>query len=371
MVLIGVSWFLLILYGCLMAGSFYALLSMKNIKRDNSDGIEPASIVIAMRNEAKHVERCLTSILGQDFPAERMEIIVVDDNSEDDTAELVKRFGMVGVQILQLDSNEGHGKKAAINKGILFSKHENIILTDADCVFNKKWLTSLVTYKKKNEAVMLVAPVMIEEKKSIFNVFQSLDFIAMQGMTMMGVHTGMLNMCNGANLMYDRSAFKQVKGFEGIDHLATGDDMLLMEKMAEAFPGRIKFCKSNEAIVETASSETVKAFMQQRIRWAGKSTVYKRIPIKATLLLVYLLNLLICSMLVASIFNHAFFLPWLGMTCCKTMLELPFMYHVCDFFNRKKLLWWFLPMQPFHHAYIVIAGFFGLAGKVEWKGRRV
>ena len=393
-ILIALGWFVLCLYGLLMTGSLYAMRSLGlkveglglkveglGLKVEGLgmrvEGLEfrgldeSVSIVIAMRNEAKHVDRLLQSILSQDYPRELVEIILVDDHSDDDTAEKVKRFLSNGVQFIQLEAGEGLGKKAAINKGILVAKHDNIVLTDADCVFNKNWLTSLVTYKKKTDAVMVVAPVMLKENQKALDIFQTLDFISLQGMTMVGANTGLLNMCNGANLMYSKSAFLQVNGFEGIDHLATGDDMLLMEKFNEAFPGRIRYCYDSDAIVETASPETLKAFMLQRIRWAGKSTVYKSSTIKATLLLVYLLNFMLCSLLVASFFKKEFFMPWLAMTCIKTILELPFMYRVAVFFKRGQLLWWFLPMQPLHHAYIVLAGFFGLIGKVEWKGRRV
>lgn len=370
MVLIVLAWILLALYGVMILVSSSRLRISKSLG-GSKDAREPISVVVAMRNEAQHADRFLRSIHAQDYPSDLFEVIVVDDHSEDDTVEIVKRFSSSGVHLLELQPGEGQGKKAAISKGISYARHENIVVTDADCVFHPNWLRSMVACRKKKDAVMVVAPVMLIEKKTAFNVFQTLDFIALQGMTMVGVKTGMLNMCNGANLMYKRAVFIQVNGFEGIDHVATGDDMLLMEKIREAFPGKISYCFEKEAIVETASPETISAFMQQRIRWAGKSTVYKSTAIKALLLLVYLTNLMLCSLLVASFFYIKFLVPWLALTCSKTIVELPFMYRTANFFNRKKLLWYFLPMQPLHHIYIVIAGLFGLAGKVDWKGRRV
>jgi cellulose synthase/poly-beta-1,6-N-acetylglucosamine synthase-like glycosyltransferase len=370
MVLIALAWILLALYGVIILVSSSRLRISKSLG-GSKDACEPVSVVVAMRNEAQHADRFLRSILVQDYPADLFEVMVVDDHSEDDTAVIVNRFSSSGVQLLQLQPGEGQGKKTAISKGILCARHENIIVTDTDCVFHPNWLKSLVACREKSDAVMVVAPVMLIEKKTLFNVFQTLDFIALQGMTMFGVKTGMLNMCNGANLMYKRSAFNQVNGFQGIDQIATGDDMLLMEKFSEAFPGKISYCFEKEAIVETAAPETIRAFMQQRIRWAGKATVYKSPSIKATLLLVYMMNLMLCILLVASFFNSVFFLPWLALTCSKTIIELPFMYRTANFFNRQKLLWYFLPIQPLHHIYIVIAGLFGLVGKVDWKGRRV
>ena len=57
-------------------------------------------------------------------------------------------------------------------------------------------------------------------------------------------------MCNGANLAYTKQAFKRVNGFEGIDKLATGDDMLLMYKIWKKPPQKVYYLKSWEAIVK-------------------------------------------------------------------------------------------------------------------------
>ncbi len=61
-------------------------------------------------------------------------------------------------------------------------------------------------------------------------------------------------MCNGANLAYERKVFYEVNGFTGIDHIASGDDMLLMQKIAQRFPGKISYLLSKESIVTTQSS---------------------------------------------------------------------------------------------------------------------
>lgn len=354
-----------------MIAALYAVLQIKTYKADSTNTIESVSIIIAARNEEQHIARCLDSILAQDFPSSMLEVIVVDDHSEDGTATIINEYVLKGVKYLKLFDDDGYGKKAALNKGIAAATHSIIVTTDADCLFHKSWLSRLVSYRKKTNSEMVVAPVSLLASQSISSVFQSLDFISLQGMTMAGVGTGKLNMSNGANLLYNKTAFNAVDGFKGIDHIATGDDMLLMEKISEVFPGTINYCLSKEAIVETEPAISLKAFFQQRIRWASKAVVYKSISMKTTLLLVYMLNLSLISCLILGLFNQEFFIAYLLLTFSKTLIELPFMLKVSSFFEKQRLLFWFLPMQPLHQFYIVISGFFGLIGSVEWKGRRV
>lgn len=371
MVLIGVMCVLLIMYGVVMIAALYAVLQIKTYKPDSTDSLESVSVIIAARNEERHIARCLDSILAEDFPSSMLEVIVVDDHSEDGTANIINEYLQKGVQYLKLFDDEGYGKKAALNKGIAASTHSIIVTTDADCLFHKSWLSTLVSYRNKTNSEMVVAPVVLLTSDSRLSVFQSLDFMSLQGMTMAGVGTGRLNMCNGANLLYNKAAFYAVDGFKGIDHVATGDDMLLMEKISEVFPGKINYCLSREVIVETEPAISLKAFFQQRIRWASKAVVYKSIFMKTTLLLVYVLNLGLISCLIMGLFNQEFFIAYLLITLSKTLIELPFMLKVSSFFEKQRLLFWFLPMQPLHQFYIVISGFFGLIASNEWKGRRV
>lgn len=354
-----------------MMAALYAVSQTKVYKTENAYIIDHVSIIIPARNEEQHIGRCLESIISQDFPSSMFEVIVVDDHSEDETGNIVNGYISSGVQYFKLGNGDEYGKKAAIGKGIAAAKHSIIITTDADCIFHKSWLSTLVSFRNKTNSELVVAPVSLLPAQSLLNVFQSLDFISLQGMTMAGANTGWLNMCNGANLLYNKTAFYEVDGFKGIDHIATGDDMLLMEKISEVFPGKINYCLSREAIVETESAITLKAFLQQRIRWASKAVVYKSSFTKATLLLVYLLNMGLVSCLLLGLFNQDFFIAYLLLTLGKTLIELPFMYRVSSFFGKQQLLFWFFPMQPLHQLYIVISGFFGFIGGVEWKGRRV
>jgi hypothetical protein len=89
------------------------------------------------------------------------------------------------------------------------------------------------------------------------------------------------------------------------------------------------------------------------------------------LILVYLLNAWIFILAISSFFFTKAFFLFLISIALKTIVELFFLYPVAKFFNKQKLLWWFIPAQPFHILYTLIAGWLGNFGSYEWKGRKV
>lgn len=330
------------------------------------------SVVIAARNEETHIKNCLESLLNQNHAFENLEIIVVDDQSEDNTADIVSNFQDNGIRLIQIRNDEKiGGKKVAIARGIAAATNGIIVTTDADCVFPETWLNTLVSYREKTDAVFVAAPVMFRKEKNLFEKFQTLDFLSLQGITAAAVHSNQFNMCNGANLLYTKEAFDGVKGFAGIDHIASGDDMLLMEKIEKAYPGKVKYCYSRDAIVTTEPTESIKAFLQQRIRWASKAGNYSNAWIKVILLIVFLVNVGLISVLCMGFFNADYFKAFGIFMMMKALSELPFMIRTARFFNKVKLIPWFIPSQILHVLYTIIAATFGMVTTYTWKGRKL
>ena len=180
----------------------------------------------------------------------------------------------------------------------LIATGDLIVATDADCIVPKRWLEILAACRESTGAVFIAAPVVFNRTSSnkgvgfrFLSIFQEIDFMMLQGITGASVYRNIHSMCNGANLAYEKNVFHEVKGFKGIDQIASGDDMLLMHKIALQYPGRVQYLKSREAIVQTKPMQTWKQFFNQRIRWASKATYYKDKRITAALWMVYLFNL--------------------------------------------------------------------------------
>lgn len=375
--------YLLALFYCLLIGIYVAgWLHLPTWQTTAATPLPqtPISVIIPARNEAVHIETCLRAILAQQYPPHLLEIIVVDDHSTDNTADIVQNLAQQHPQIklLQLkaflpDANVVNAyKKKAIETAIGMSSHELIVTTDADCFAQAQWLPTLAAFYEQYKPQLIAAPVCFTHEQSFFERFQTLDFMGMMVSTGASVHWQLANMCNGANLAYTRKAFDAVNGFAGIDHLASGDDMLLMAKINKQFPGKLRFLKNHRATVFTYAQPTVADFVQQRIRWASKTGQYQDKRIIFFLASVFLFN-------VSLVLNIGLCLIGFTEICTVLAVQLGVKF-VADFiylgvgahfFGRCKLLWLFLPAQLLHIAYIVVIGIWGNLGKYQWKGRQV
>lgn len=335
------------------------------------------SVIIPARNEEDNIEKCIQSILGNDYPRELFEIIVADDFSTDATADIVKRLQQQysNIKLVQLEhyvtSKLNSYKKKAIELCIEQATNEWILTTDADCEVPEQWLAYYNAYIQQTNPVFIAAPVMFTNSGSFISIFQSLDFISLQGITAASVSAGFHSMCNGANIAYNKEAFKAVNGFKGVDNIASGDDMLLMHKIYKQYPGRVGYLFAPQAIVHTSPMPDWKSFINQRIRWASKATSYQDKRIFWVLLLVYLFNAYLFIMPFTAIIYPPMLILWVLLLVAKTLVEIDFMKPVATFYSNKSLLWWFGIMQPFHITYTVMSGWLGKFGKYQWKNRVV
>jgi cellulose synthase/poly-beta-1,6-N-acetylglucosamine synthase-like glycosyltransferase len=330
------------------------------------------SVIIPARNEARHIGDCLESILHQSYPAALLEVIVVNDFSTDQTASLAEGADD-RVRLLNLaDYTDEHSlqahKKKAIETGISQASGELIVCTDADCTAEPEWIETLVRTFSDNQYQILAAPVKISTDGSLLSIFQALDFISLQGITGAALSKNLYPLCNGANLAYRRAAFYAVDGFKNIDHIASGDDMLLMAKMQDRFPGKAGYLKDRRAIVTTAAADNLNAFFQQRIRWASKISHYGHSATFITLSLVYVLNVCLLLLFLLS-FRYETWHWLVTFLILKTFAEYFFVSKVAGFFQQRSLMSWFILCQPLHILYTVAAGSFGAFGKYRWKGR--
>lgn len=366
-----------------ISGTFlllYALLLFFYKKEWQSISVSPAisspkeifiSVIVPARNEEKYIGDLLTSLKNQSYPQSSFEIIVVDDFSSDNTALVVKKICLPNLRLIQpgVDARLS-SKKKSIETAIQIATGELIVTTDADCIAPANWLQTIANFYVEKDASFIAAPVRLSHNNSMFQIFQALDFITLQGITAASVYANFHTMCNGANLAYKKQHFMNVNGFAGIDKVASGDDMLLMYKIWKQNPNKVFYLKQRDAIITTAPMPTLKEFVWQRKRWASKTFVYDDYRILVVLAFVYLFNVLCFGLLIVSFFNSVFWLYLFGFVLIKTLIEWPFVSSVAKFYHEEKLMKYFLCFQPLHIFYTVIIGAISQFGKYEWKNRR-
>ncbi len=332
------------------------------------------SILIPARNEEDSIGRLLDSISRQNYPSKLFEVIVIDDYSDDQTAAIAQTYKSVRYFHLKdwIDADfKNSFKKKAISEAIKRANGELIVTTDADCEVGENWLQALVQHYEKENVKAIAGPVLFFEANSILNVFQELDFITMQGITSAVLSSQKGSMCNGANFAYSKKAFEEVNGYDGIDHLASGDDMMLMHKFFTSFPDKVTYLKNKEAIVLTDPMYTLKSFLNQRIRWASKNKSLSDVRIKVVLLLSWLMNAALLLSIVSLIQDTNNLLYVLLLLLIKGFAEYFFSGDVARFFNRKKRLSFLFILQPLHIFYMTFVGILGMFNTYTWKQRKV
>ncbi len=368
------------IYISMMIVFIIAWIRLKTFNGLAADLVTTVSIIIPARNEEDAILDCLEDILKQQFPSMLMEVIIVNDNSTDNTAALVETFiskarnvSSVNFQMIALtdDGNTNAYKKKAITEGISRTSGKLIITTDADCRMNSLWLSTIVSYFEKHRPDFISAPVSYQNEKNWFGKFQTLEFLGLIGIGAASIKAKVPAMCNGANLAYTRKVFNDVGGFESINKLASGDDTFLMLKIAEKHNTGIHFLKSFDAIVYTTPKASLGEFIQQRKRWASKGTQYNSKKVILIGLITYLFNFLILASGVFSIIYNTFAFAFCMAIITKITVELIFLFFITSFFKRRELLWYFFQEQLLYIFYVVWIGADGTFSKYKWKDRVV
>lgn len=353
-------------------------LWQNNVKKIPTTSI---AVIVPARNEQKNISKCLDALVAQNYNPALLEIIVVDDHSTDETAAIVKQYRRKHPQIKLINLAQFAPqsliayKKHAIATAISQTQQTLIVTTDADCYMGKQWLQNIAQYYEHSKNELIAAPVLYAPTQhNKLQMFQALDMAGMMLATAANIQYKLATMCNGANLAYTRTAFEAVNGFEGNTHLASGDDMLLMQKIVKEYGFKaVGFLKNNDAKVLTYPQTTFKDFVNQRKRWASKTTAYQSILIKISLLLVFLFNcsLVVNFLAIFSFINIQFFNLFLVTFLAKGIIDFIFLRTACNFFNRPTWLPHFFVAEFLHIAYIIGVGTIANFGKYEWKGRVV
>ncbi len=262
----------LVLFLCMLAFAFVlagwrdALAQQPPVSEGSESDLPKVTLIIPVRNEEENIAAVLQDAYAQRYPRALLEVIVVDDHSEDPTASIAKGMIRTWPQLQVIDSN-GTGKKAAIGTGVEAATGELILLTDGDVRFGPDRVAVVANYFRQASCDLLVLPVVTTGSGFIGRV-QEDEQMALLGVTMGTAALGKPVLAYGANLAFAREAFLAVGGYKE-DRYASGDDIFLMRRMAQA--GRaVGSLFRPEVVVHTAAEPTLAGAWRQRVRWAGK-----------------------------------------------------------------------------------------------------
>lgn len=288
---------------CLVA-TYFALLRKwrKNWlqQRDEASGTTHSAIstVVCVHNESGRISPLLRALANQHYPPLLWEHIWVNDYSTDRTLQLLEQQPLP-CRTLILENDGNPGKKFAQKKGVEVAQNPYLAFTDADCEPTSRWLTAIGLYLEHHQPQLLMAPVKMSAGKGLWGKCMELEFMALQLCTAGSTLGHKPFLCNGANLIVEKTAYRQC---DLKTNFASGDDMFLLAELKKR-KATIHYLKSSDAIVTTPAPATFGQYLKQRTRWLRKGTAYRDAETLQMSLLMFSVNLMMPILFVWALLN--------------------------------------------------------------------
>jgi len=362
----------------------YALLIIRLMKGlKNADSFQKnneqltASIIVAAKNEAHAINDCIAALIAQDYPQAKLEIIVVDDASNDNTFTILKNYAQQHQQIKILSTNnysinnsEGtaasSSKKQALTSGIQAATGEVLLFTDADCVPSVKWVAQMISCFQENIGVVIGFSPVIDRQHTRLGKLIEFDSMVAASIAAAGCGLNFPITCTGRNFAYRTCVFEQVQGYRDLDHSVSGDDDLFLHQVRKKTDWSICY---NLAPGSFVPSFQTKSFAQLLIQKRRHLSAAKYYPIKLQFAYMFAhgtnygvwLFFLISCYLRELLFAAIVFLVF------KFVLDYAFIKTGAIELNRKAGLIKFIGWELFSLSYHLISGPWAMIGKIKWK----
>lgn len=333
------------------------------------DGIS-FSIIIPFRNEEKNIEQCIKSIVDQQYDPGKFEIICVDDQSSDRSAEIISTFAAKYKMIRLIDSN-GNGKKAALQTGIEVSRFNHIITTDADTDRGKHWLSAYSTmFRYRGIKVVIGTLLMVGKGNSLLGAMQSLDYMGMMAFSMVASRKKWFYNGSGGNLAFTKDVYFDYLESAHDQDIVSGDDVFLIEFVSSKFDKSVLFPRNQEIIAYTQPEPDFVSFLNQRKRWANKSFSYRNNNILAFWAFLWVVNVSFILALIFAIINGGLFIKVFAAALFGKLIVDYFMLMPMGKFFRRPINK-FILADFYHILYVVLIGFLAFFNKsFVWKERK-
>ncbi|MHB2150027.1 glycosyltransferase [Calditrichota bacterium LG25] len=344
----------------------FTFWGLKKLPLKEQSAFPQVSVVIAAHNEAQRIRPTLRSLEKLSYPADRYEIILVDDASDDDTASVIEAFCQKheNWKLIRLNSRDDFlsGKKRALKEGIARSRGEIIFTTDADCTVPPQWLTFMTAYFERDvDMVLGYSP--LKRFKGWMNRILQFDNLFSAIVAAAPTTWGLALTSVGRNLAYRKETYRALGGFDALKKHRSGDDVYLTERFRKQAKGRIVFCRHPETFVETLPVTDFITFWHQQIRKNSKTLRkgFLNMVFSVGVFLVYV------YLWIFPLFRPAFVELWMAVIGLKLLLEFLTLTLAARLFQRQWLVPWLPLFQLFYPLYITFFTILGAFQIYQWK----
>jgi cellulose synthase/poly-beta-1,6-N-acetylglucosamine synthase-like glycosyltransferase len=373
-VIVGICVILSLYYICAV---FFLLRGLRNLGDSGQQHHDLAfSVVIAARNEERTLDQCLDHVFDQSLSSDRFEVIVVNDRSIDATAAVCEGYGrnhpnMSVITIAQTPRGIAP-KKHAVTQGVRKARNGIVALTDADCIVPRQWLETISRYFSDDTGLVQGITAYAENTgmNRFFRGMQAIDFLSHGIVSAAAIGAGMPLNSNANNFAFRRTLFEEVGGYGGgSEKVISGDDDLLLQRIARDKKWRVRYMTDPAGAVVTAPTPSVAGVFEQRKRWGSKTVNYSKRQ-AAFLSGVFLFYCSIAAAVIMGFFEPRFFLAAAAMAGIKIVGEYLLLIPGTALFNQKRLRPYILPASFLQAPMVIAAVVLGVFGRFSWKGER-
>jgi cellulose synthase/poly-beta-1,6-N-acetylglucosamine synthase-like glycosyltransferase len=226
------------------------------------------SVLVAARNEEAYLPDCLDSLLAQDYPAEKLEIWVGNDQSTDRTAEILavyaKKYPMLKVLHVKEVWGSAKGKSNVLAQLAKNAGGDYLVMTDADMQHPKSWLRNMLSLAH-TEAYDMVTGITLVQGERAMATWQRMDWLLALGMVEVVSTRGIGVTAMGNNMLVRRDAYRATGGYEALPFSITEDFQLYRELRKQG--GKTINWIGEELVAFTRPIPECIDLLHQRKRW--------------------------------------------------------------------------------------------------------
>jgi len=325
------------------------------------------TIIVVTCNEEDNIAGCINALIKQDYLKEKIQILIIDDASRDDTYNIALDFASLYSFIKVIKKkNSAHWKsrkKEALNQALKYATGEFLFLTDADCRPVNSWIKDTLAQFNKDTGLIAGFSPQVSTEGSFWNGFLFMDSLsaAFVSAGTIGLKHGIT--CTGRNLAIRMQTIKDVGGYEQLPDSISGDDDFILQQVTRHPKWNAGYSFDKTTHVPAAGPEHFAAFIKQKKRHlsAGK---YFNLKQQTGYAIYHFTNFGLWIIAIISLWTHIgfvlalllkIFADWVAFKLFTKKLRLDF--HFIHFLGWEVLF----------PAYHIFSGPGAFWGKIYWK----
>lgn len=259
----------------IISSDLYSLRRLRQAKTRKRWHLPTISVVVPAHNEANTIEKCLASLVNSDYPAAKLEVIVANDGSTDNTADIVKNFKKThrGSCQIRLINRPNRGKAAVLNYAMRRCARGSLVMClDSDSYLETPALRNAAQHFRDRRVVALSSNVNIIEDGTLLGLIQRVEYLVCYQMKKGQALLDMEYIVGGIGSMFRRSMLKKVSYY---DTNTMTEDIDLTMKIIGHKGRHDRIAYASDSIAYTEPAHSLKALMTQRYRWKyGRSQTF-------------------------------------------------------------------------------------------------